>query len=196
MQYAFSNKALESEYKPTIGVEFITIGYKWKEKKSYKMQIWETAGQDRYRAILSAFYRAARCFFFFFALDEPSSFESMKTTFNEWLGSHTGCTGIDSLHSHLRDSNQTLIIIGTKSDLERKVLTTDISKFLHEIVPITSTGIPLSELRVQYFEISCVKNTSLEATLPFVYAASTIPPIIRKQVPDRVVLHTEPQVCK
>ena len=44
--------------KPTIGVEFESKTLKI-ESKTVKCQIWDTAGQDRFKAIASVYYRGA-----------------------------------------------------------------------------------------------------------------------------------------
>jgi Ras-related protein Rab-11A len=46
------------ESKSTIGVEFATKNITI-EDKTVKGQIWDTSGQERYRAITGAYYRGA-----------------------------------------------------------------------------------------------------------------------------------------
>ena len=40
---------------PTVGVEFSTKSVKLMDDTSVKAQIWDTAGQEKYRAITSAY---------------------------------------------------------------------------------------------------------------------------------------------
>lgn len=43
----------------TVGVEFATKTVKTADNKTVKAQIWDTVGQERYRAITNAYYRGA-----------------------------------------------------------------------------------------------------------------------------------------
>jgi Ras-related protein Rab-11A len=55
----YTRNEFNLESKSTIGVEFATRSVPI-EGKTIKAQIWDTAGQDRYRAITSAFYYELR----------------------------------------------------------------------------------------------------------------------------------------
>ena len=61
----------------TIGVEFsqklITLN-----DKRIIVQIWDTAGQDRYKAITSAYYRAAVGAILVYDVSKRSSFDSLE----------------------------------------------------------------------------------------------------------------------
>ena len=46
----------EEFYSPTIGFEFLTYITKI-EDKNIKLQIWDTCGQEAYRALISSFYK-------------------------------------------------------------------------------------------------------------------------------------------
>ncbi|KAI7755896.1 hypothetical protein M8C21_013663 [Ambrosia artemisiifolia] len=54
----FTENVFNLKSKPTIGVEFSTHNIKV-DGNIIKAQIWDTAGKERYRAIISAYYRGA-----------------------------------------------------------------------------------------------------------------------------------------
>ncbi|CAO3600324.1 unnamed protein product [Absidia cylindrospora] len=54
----FTTNEFNLESKSTIGVEFATKNIEI-EKHTIKAQIWDTSGQERYRAITGAYYRGA-----------------------------------------------------------------------------------------------------------------------------------------
>ena len=56
----FVNKKFSNNYKPTIGVDFLTKEV-LVEDRVVNLQIWDTAGQERFRAFGNAFYRGADC---------------------------------------------------------------------------------------------------------------------------------------
>jgi len=55
----FSRNEFSLESKTTIGVEFATKTITTESGRVIKAQIWDTAGQDRYRAIASSYYKGA-----------------------------------------------------------------------------------------------------------------------------------------
>jgi Ras-related protein Rab-2A len=50
------------EHEVTIGVEFGSLLMKV-ENIAFKMQIWDTAGQEQFQSIAKIFYRGAHCVF-------------------------------------------------------------------------------------------------------------------------------------
>ena len=55
----FSKNEFSLESKTTIGVEIATKTITTESGRVIKAQIWDTAGQDRYRAIASSYYKGA-----------------------------------------------------------------------------------------------------------------------------------------
>ncbi|KAG5391127.1 hypothetical protein IGI04_032668 [Brassica rapa subsp. trilocularis] len=90
------------ESKSTIGVEFATRTLQV-EGKTVKAQIWGTAGQERYRAITSAYYRGAVGALLVYDITKRQTFENSL----RWLR---------ELRDHA-DSNIVIMMAGNKSDL-------------------------------------------------------------------------------
>lgn len=94
--------------KSTIGVDFYVKRIKVKNNNKLipvKVQLWDTAGQDRYRAITSAYYRGAHCVIAMYSTTDYSSFERLTS----WI-------------KEVKDNspNVVLAIVGTKIDLTHK----------------------------------------------------------------------------
>ena len=72
----FADNTYTDTYISTIGVDFKirTINI---DNKTVKVQIWDTAGQDRFRTIVSSYYRGAHCIMFVFDLTDRNSFENI-----------------------------------------------------------------------------------------------------------------------
>ena len=101
----FSKNEFSLESKTTIGVEFATKTITTESGHVIKAQIWDTAGQDRYRAIASSYYKGAAGALVVYDITKPQSFENVE----KWL-------------KELRDhgaENMVLMLIGNKSDLEK-----------------------------------------------------------------------------
>jgi len=101
----FTDKRFQPVHDLTIGVEFgsrtITI-----EGNQVKLQIWDTAGQEKFRSITRSYYRGAAGALLVYDITRRETFEHLTT----WL---EDCR---------KFSNQNIVImlIGNKCDLENK----------------------------------------------------------------------------
>ena len=101
----YIKKKFEKDSKPTVGVNFRTIILKI-EGYSYKLQIWDLAGQQRYKSIVKAYYKGAKCAFVVYDITQKSTFDNI----DNW---------IKGLMSQL-GNNVNIIILGNKCDLENE----------------------------------------------------------------------------
>ena len=101
------SKYLKNEFhedsKATVGVEFGSRQFNI-EGHVVKAQICDTAGQERYKAITSAYYKGAKGAFVVYDITRKESFENVS----KWA---------EQLKS-TADKNLTIIIVGNKTDLE------------------------------------------------------------------------------
>ena len=101
----YINGTFSEEFKATVGVEF---GAKNIEinNKIYKIQIWDTAGQENFRSIARAYYKNSVCACVVYDIANRSSFNSVQS----WIDDCTKQTPKSIL----------LLLIGNKSDLNDK----------------------------------------------------------------------------
>ena len=106
------SKYLKNEFdensRATVGVEFGTKNILINGKK-IKIQIWDTAGEERYRSITSAYYKGAKGAFIVYDITRKQTFDDIDKWRNELVNS---C-----------NKEVTIMLIGNKCDLEdqRKV---------------------------------------------------------------------------
>ena len=94
-----------TQHDPTIGVEF---GAFVSQDGKYKIQIWDTAGQESFRSITRAYYRGCSLIVFVFDLTDRASFEHI-----------TGW--IEDVKKAIDPANPCgLLLIGNKNDLVEK----------------------------------------------------------------------------
>jgi len=98
----FTRNDFSAESKSTIGVEFATRTITV-EGKVIKAQIWDTAGQEKYRAITSAYYRGAVGALLVYDITRTPTFEHLE----RWLS---------ELLDHA-DKDIRVMLVGNKSDL-------------------------------------------------------------------------------
>ncbi|KAF9974703.1 Ras- protein Rab-11A [Mortierella antarctica] len=105
--------------KSTIGVDFAAKCIQV-DSRIVKVQIWDTAGKERYRAIASAFYRGAVGAVLVYDIASRESFESLSRWLKE-LRNHT-------------DPPLGTMLVGNKSDLShrRAVSTEETTRFAAE----------------------------------------------------------------
>lgn len=111
----FAKNEFNLESKSTIGVEFATKTITTENGHVIRAQIWDTAGQDRYRAIASSYYKGAVGALLVYDITKLSSFANVE----KWI-------------AELRQNgaeNMTLMLVGNKLDLAkgREVATSDAS---------------------------------------------------------------------
>ena len=101
----YTHGQFKPEYQLTIGVEFgaknITIS-----NKTYRIQIWDTAGQENFRSITRAYYKNSACALVVYDISNRESFDNISS----WI---EDCKS---------QSPQTIfmVLVGNKNDLEDK----------------------------------------------------------------------------
>lgn len=73
----FVNDRFEPHTTATIGASFMSKNFKVGDK-SYKYQIWDTAGQEKYKALAPMYYRGAAAAIVVYDITMESSFLSVK----------------------------------------------------------------------------------------------------------------------
>ena len=99
----YAHNEFHSECPTTIGVEFLTVTHDTGVKPLYKIQVWDTASQERFRAISRSVYNGAVAGIAVFDVTSPATFDDLV---NQW---------IPELQATV--PNAKVAILGTKLDL-------------------------------------------------------------------------------
>ena len=140
----YIQKVFQESFASTIGVDFfmktINIG-----DKSIKLQLWDTAGTEKFRSITTGYYRGADAAFVVFDLSSKSSFKNL----NEWIESYYKYSN--------PDVEKNVILIGNKSDLfdKREVTKEEIEKFI-------------KDNNINYFETSAKDGKNIDECFTFI----------------------------
>ena len=125
------------EYEPSIGVDFFskTIRYKG---RLIKLQIWDSAGQEKFRSLIPNYIRGSSLIFLIFDVSKKESFQHL----NEWIDFIT----------NIEKGN--IVIVGNKIDLKENIEVTreEAEKFC-------------SEKKYEYFEVSAKEGTNINSLL-------------------------------
>ncbi|KAG0980868.1 hypothetical protein G6F28_011547 [Rhizopus arrhizus] len=116
----FKRNVFDLEFKSTKFVEFETKILEI-DNRIIKAQIWDTSGQERYRAISSAYYRGAKGIFIVYDITSRSSFENAQ---HYWL---------KQIRKYA-DPNVVIMLVVNKVDLSesRRVVDTEEGRSLAE----------------------------------------------------------------
>ena len=127
---------------PTIGVDYhkksVTI-----DNRNINVEIWDTAGQEKFKKITSQYYNGADGIILIFDITNKESFE--KISF--W---------IQDLSNKIDLDNICLILIGNKTDLkdQRKVSVEEAQKYA-------------AQYNIEYYEVSALKNVGIIEMMEF-----------------------------
>mgnify|MGYP002622030440 CR=1 FL=1 len=74
---------------------------------SIKLQIWDSAGQERYKALIPSYVRGAAIIFIIYDLSDNNSFQNLE----KWI----------NFIKQINTDESLIILCGNKNDLERKI---------------------------------------------------------------------------
>lgn len=132
----YIHNSFSEDKKPTLGVEFGTRIINSREK-NIKVQIWDTAGQEKYKSITNSYYINSKGVMLIFDLTRKSSFENI----DKWINEVYDITGKDIC----------IILVGNKSDLN----------LLREVT--SEDGINKAEkYKIQYIETSALSGENVD----------------------------------
>ena len=106
-----------NEYEASIGVDFFSKTIKYKGK-TIKLQIWDSAGQEKFRSLIPNYIRGSSLVFIVYDITSKKSFDNLQT----WI----------DFVNNIENSN--IVILGNKVDLDsqRQVTTEEAEKFCEE----------------------------------------------------------------
>ena len=108
IRYAYGE--FKEEYQTTIGVEFGVKNERINDK-IYRVQIWDTAGQENFKSIIKGYYKNSACAIITYDITNRQSFNNLI----DWIDD---CRNLSPKTIYI-------VLVGNKSDLEneRKVST-------------------------------------------------------------------------
>jgi len=155
----YIDSAFKDAYQATIQVEKRVKIINEDDKTSLRLNIWDTAGQEKFRSITRQFYRDCHGAFIVFDLTKKSSFNEVRN----W---------IDELKTHGNDDT-VIIILGNKSDLtaEREISEEDIKNEIQnnykyfEVSAKTGNNISLAFDELKKLIMQKIKNNNQNSNI-------------------------------
>lgn len=78
----FRDNTFDEKIHPSIGVEFIAKNLSF-NNLTFRLQIWDTAGQESFRSMTKVYYKNSSCAFIVYDITEKRSFYNAETWLNE-----------------------------------------------------------------------------------------------------------------
>ena len=141
----YISNSFDENTRATIGVEFFCKNFRINKKRTIKVEIWDTAWQERYKAITSVYYKGAKGAFIVYDITSRKTFENI----DKWIG---------EIKERTTDDVK-LIIIGNKTDLnnEREVKSEEaLIKYQDMDIPLIETS-ALEDTNVNEAFINLIK---------------------------------------
>ena len=132
----FSRNTFDPGHQATLGIEFANKHLIY-NNTDYLIQIWDTAGQENFRSVTRAYYKASAVAMVVYDITKEESFEHIQTWLND-------C-------KELAPRTVLLVLIGNKSDLEeQRVISTERGENLAK------------ENNMMFFETSALNGNGIE----------------------------------
>ena len=132
----FLNNKFSEEYFFTIGVDLFRKIIELENKK-IKLQLCDTAGQEKFRSITQAYYRDSHLIVLVYAVDDKKTFENIQSWVEDVKNNTNG--------------NPKFLLVGNKCDLEdkRQVSTDEAKKYA-------------KDNEINFIEVSAKEGTNIE----------------------------------
>ena len=141
----YTDKIFQDTHMMTIGLDYRLKTMKLQNGQDVKLQIWDTAGQDRFRSITKNYYKGSNGIILIYDVTSLKTFENVKS----W---------VSQIHEEISDK-VVIYLVGNKVDMEeeRKVTTEEGQKLAEELgVPFIETsaksGLNIDEIFIDIVE--------------------------------------------
>ena len=135
----YTDNTFQEIHMSTIGLDYKLKNVQLDDGKMVKIQIWDTAGQDRFRSITKNYYKGAHGIILIYDITNKKSFENVRNWINQ-------------IKEEVSEK-VSIILVGNKIDDEehRVVLTEDGEKIA-------------KELGLMFFECSAKSGVDIDST--------------------------------
>jgi small GTP-binding protein len=166
---AIANRIVNNSFTPlhesTIGAGFMIKQIKL-DSKDITYEIWDTAGQERYKTLLPMYYRTANCILLVFDITNKDTFVSLEG----W---------VKDIKRELNTNDILLIIVGNKSDLENRCVSTEVANEF------------ATSINGTYLEVSAKKDLNITEILTHISEMIPLPSMIANEPKQNIIIGEE-----
>ena len=145
----FNKNIFHENFLSTIGMDKFTKYYKYRNEE-FKITLWDTAGQDKFKSIPKKYYQNANGIFLLFDVNNKESFNDVGV----WMKEINDKCQYDVNESKNKDTNErkkpiVIFLIGNKIDKFERVISKEEAED------------KASFYGINYYEISCKSNMNI-----------------------------------
>ena len=138
----YCDDSFQEAHLTTIGLDFRLKTINLKDDRKVKIQIWDTAGEDRFRSITRNYYKGAKGILLIFDVTDKETFTHVR----DW---------IERIHEESPEGI-TICLVGNKIDMnESRVISNEEGKKIAD------------EFKIPYFETSAKSNIGVEEVFTY-----------------------------
>ena len=167
------NKFDEFPAANTIGAEFSSTTDFFDQNKKIRVDLWDIAGQEKYRSLVTLFFRYADLFLLIFDISNRNSFVSVF----DWINLvFTKCNG-----------NQIMILVANKEDNTQEVSDQEIEDFVEK-----------NRCIVAWTKVSALKKQNIQHLKNIIYDVAISNNLLREKYNDeeeKVYFFKKPEGC-
>ena len=135
----YTDNTYQEIHMSTIGIDNKFKDVELEDGKKVKIQIWDTAGQDRFRSITKNYYKGAHGIILIYDITNKKSFENVRTWINQ-------------IKEEVSEK-VSIILVGNKIDDEE-----------HRVVATEDGEKIAKELGLMFFECSAKSGVNIDST--------------------------------
>ena len=135
----YTDNTFQEIHMSTIGLDYKLKNVQLDDGKLVKIQIWDTAGQDRFRSITKNYYKGAHGIILIYDITNKKSFENVRTWINQ-------------IKEEVSEK-VSIILVGNKIDDEE-----------HRVVATEDGEKIAKELGLMFFECSAKSGVNIDST--------------------------------
>ncbi|KZT61891.1 ras-domain-containing protein [Calocera cornea HHB12733] len=102
----YTTSRFSPSFRPTVGLDFHSLTLTFPPHEACILQLWDTAGQDRFAPLSRAFFRGADAVLLVFDCTKPNTLQALK----KWWAEFSGVEGTEGA---------VVVAVGNKLDLKR-----------------------------------------------------------------------------
>ena len=135
----YCENSFQESHLSTIGLDFRLKTINLENNRKIRIQIWDTAGEDRFRAITKNYYKGAHGIILIYDITNKKSFENVRTWINQ-------------IKEEVSEK-VSIILVGNKIDDEE-----------HRVVATEDGEKIAKELGLMFFECSAKSGVNIDST--------------------------------
>lgn len=150
--YCNGLKDYTDSFVPTIGIDFKYKHVKYQDA-TIKLQIWDSAGQERFRSLTRSFYRGVKIVLYVYDIGDRTTFDHIPSWLREFK--QYGYNYSDCL----------FILVGNKSDLYNG---TEYDSIKKRRVTFEQGQELATQLNMAFFEVSSKRNHNIQELFEYI----------------------------